>query len=42
MCFLPERMQTETGWRWVEVRLNRRRKVIEWLEMEMWREDFDG
>lgn len=40
--FLPERMQTETGRRWAEVRLERMRKAIEWLEMEMRGEDFEG
>lgn len=42
ICFLPGRMQTETGRRWAEVRLARMQKAIEWLEMEIRGEDFEG
>lgn len=40
--FLPERMQTETGRRWAEVRLARMRQAIEWLETEIRGEDLEG
>ncbi|MCS6963636.1 HD domain-containing protein [Thermoflexus sp.] len=39
---LPERMQTETGRRWAEARLDRMRRAIEWLEAEIHGEDFEG
>lgn len=36
---LPERMQTETGRRWAQIRLARMLQAIEWLESEIRGED---